>query len=411
MRMIEVDVTMGKSEVVFAGIPFKNPILLSAADHTHSLNQLKKHIDNGAGGIIAKTLCQFQYMLDQKEIARYMAFDADHKPIAGKVGSDYTFMSRGGMMSEEEGWMADLEEAQRYASKVGANIIGSLWGEVDWMAEKAREMEQIGLKAVELDIGCPHLDGIHANEKVDKSVGNFLARCQGVKQVVDACNIPVIIKMSADTGGEWPPIIDYLKEIGVGGITVHNRFVGFMPDIETHTPFMDTWTGVGGPWVLPITCYRINIVRKADPEMPIIATNGAYNGEDIARFLLAGASLVQCASTPMLKGSRWVGNTIKEFDAYLERKNISAMDLIGKATDAALTREQLFDIHRQAVVDHEKCTKCGICVDRCPWEALSVAEGKTTVKSKEKGVHAGCIGCGMCVVVCPTKAINLENLA
>lgn len=401
---------MGSTEVIFAGIRFKNPVLMSAADHTHSLAQLKKHIDNGAAGIIPKTLCQFDYMLDQKKIARYNVYDSNLKLVKGKIGRDFTLQCRGGMMGEAEGWLDDLEEAAKYAEEHGAHIIGSLWGEPEWMAEKAAEMEKRGMKGVELDIGCPHLDGIHANEKVDKSVGNFLARCEGVKQVVEACNIPVIVKMSADTAGEWGPILKYLEEIGVAAITVHNRFVGFLPDVETQKPFLDTWSGVGGPWVVPITCYRISQVRKMAPNMPIIATNGCYDGLDIARFMLAGASVVQCASAPLIKGPKWVPKTIKEFENYLESKGQDAMELIGKATDAALTREQLFEIHRQSEVNHDTCTRCGICVERCPWEALSIRDGKVCIKPAEENTHEGCIGCGLCTMECPTQSIHLVDI-
>lgn len=398
---------MRSTEVTLAGIRFKNPLLLSAADHTHSLNQLKTHIDNGAAGIVPKTLCQFPYMLDQKKIARYQVFDSNLRPVAGKVGREFTLMSRGGMMSEEEGWMDVLAEAVKYAEDRDAHIIGSLWGEPEWMAEKAAEMEARGMKGVELDIGCPHLDGIHANEKVDKTVANFLGRCEGVKKVVDACHIPVIVKMSADTGGEWGPIIQYLREIGVGGVTVHNRFVGFLPDVETQRPFMDTWSGVGGPWIVPITCYRINQVRRLDRQMPILATNGCYDGLDVARFLLAGASVVQCASSPLILGPRWVTRTIRQFQEYLDRKDMDALDLIGKASDAALSREQLFDIHKISCVDDDECVRCGICVERCPWEALSLEDGSIRVKPSAEGQHEGCIGCGMCTLVCPKQAIHL----
>lgn len=401
---------MSRTEVVFAGLHFKNPILVSAADHTHSLEQLKRHIDNGVGGIVPKTLCQYPYMVNQKKIARYMIFDSMLNPVKGKIGRDCTFMCRGGMMSEEEGWMQDLTEAAAYAKKAGAHIIGSLWGDPEWMAEKAAEMEKNGLSGVELDIGCPHLDGIHANENVGKEVGNFLSRCKGVKKVVDACNIPVIIKMSADTGGEWEPIISYLKEIGVAAVTVHNRFVGFLPDIETQKPFLDTWSGVGGPWVVPITCYRISQVRKMDPQMPIIATNGAYDGNDVARFLLSGATVVACATAPMIKGFDWMKKMISDFDAYLERKAVCAQELIGRAADAALTREQLFEIHKQSEINEDICIKCGICIDRCPWEALSMKNGRIQVLPAQEGRHAGCIGCGMCTMVCPKQAIRLVDI-
>lgn len=72
-----------------------------------------------------------------------------------------------------------------------------------------------------------------------------------------------------------------------------------------------------------------------------------------------------------------------------------------------------------AVVNEEKCTACGACVNICPKNIITIlpVSSKVTVKcsSKDKGkktrtvCQTGCIGCGICAKSCPKEAISLEN--
>jgi ferredoxin len=53
-----------------------------------------------------------------------------------------------------------------------------------------------------------------------------------------------------------------------------------------------------------------------------------------------------------------------------------------------------------AIVDQEKCTACGTCVDGCPVQAI-------TIKDKAVVDKENCIDCGVCVDGCPQEAISL----
>lgn len=71
------------------------------------------------------------------------------------------------------------------------------------------------------------------------------------------------------------------------------------------------------------------------------------------------------------------------------------------------------------VINPEKCTGCGLCVNVCPKKIIELVEEKFTVhikcKSIDKGTFVrkickvGCIGCGVCVKICPVNDIVLEN--
>lgn len=58
-----------------------------------------------------------------------------------------------------------------------------------------------------------------------------------------------------------------------------------------------------------------------------------------------------------------------------------------------------------AVVNHEDCTGCGTCVDRCEVNAVAL-KGPEDLASVNPD---RCLGCGNCVPTCPAEAISLEH--
>ena len=54
----------------------------------------------------------------------------------------------------------------------------------------------------------------------------------------------------------------------------------------------------------------------------------------------------------------------------------------------------------QALVIPERCTGCGICVSECPYEAISLSDGKAVVE------ESLCVGCGACVPICLEDALD-----
>lgn len=53
------------------------------------------------------------------------------------------------------------------------------------------------------------------------------------------------------------------------------------------------------------------------------------------------------------------------------------------------------------VTDSEKCTLCGVCVDRCQFGAREIVDDSMVVNSEL------CFGCGLCVSTCSSNAITL----
>lgn len=54
-----------------------------------------------------------------------------------------------------------------------------------------------------------------------------------------------------------------------------------------------------------------------------------------------------------------------------------------------------------AAIDKANCTAYGICIDKCPFDALA-PEGKLATVDRDK-----CVGCGVCQSQCSFKAVAL----
>ncbi len=55
-----------------------------------------------------------------------------------------------------------------------------------------------------------------------------------------------------------------------------------------------------------------------------------------------------------------------------------------------------------AKVDTDKCTGCGVCVEVCPLEGISLNDDLAVIDEDT------CTECGLCVGECPNGAISLN---
>jgi len=74
---------------------------------------------------------------------------------------------------------------------------------------------------------------------------------------------------------------------------------------------------------------------------------------------------------------------------------------------ALLDAESVWPRRRHlAVINHEECTQCGTCAERCPFDAITMsADDEPLVDGAE------CRGCGLCSTGCPAEAIAMQPLS
>jgi MinD superfamily P-loop ATPase len=63
--------------------------------------------------------------------------------------------------------------------------------------------------------------------------------------------------------------------------------------------------------------------------------------------------------------------------------------------------EEIFAGRYKAVIDHKKCTLCGLCIEHCRFDAISMGNDQINIS------ETSCDGCFLCSRICPEKAIEM----
>lgn len=329
---------MGRLDVSVGRTALKNPLIAGSAEHMIDAFGVLRALDAGVGAVVVKSINEMQRGKDQLQRAEYMLLDEQWREIPWSKDAPATaFMAtRSGLTPQAfDAWLEQTARLDRDAKAMDACAIASLIvADLDKTVAMAKQIEQAGLRILELNIGTPYASqakGVVATE-LDPARVTMI-----VSAVRQAITIPLWVKITGQSE-RVPDLAAAAFAAGGEAVVMAGRLLGFIPDVETMAPFLGTTLGVGGYWNLPLTCHWLSVSRQAlGPDKPLIATNGAQSGLDVARMMLAGAHAVEMASNVMLRGTETLSFALAELTAYLQQKNINAADLVGVAADKRKT--------------------------------------------------------------------------
>lgn len=389
------------------GVKFRNPIVIASATPSKDADYMKRAVDAGCGGIIAKTVT-FEPLLHKYVSPRFTVL---HKKGWPHCFSNYSceFLAQ---HSPEE-WAEELRITAEYCKKNGVALVGSISGRsMEEWAKLAKMVEETGVEMLELNFGCPHPRDL--GYKSGQELGSDPDAAAAVtKVVVDAVKIPVFVKLTAEAV-DPTYVAKRVKEAGAKGLTVVNRFPALEIDINTGRPILhSTFAGVNGPWMRPIMLKWVAKVAR-DPEinLPISATNGIWSWEDVVKSIMVGASTVQTCTALMYsrKGFGMISEYTKKLEQYMEEhgyENIEAMR--GITLPQILTWDKVDrETQNVSVVDQDKCTGCKLCQNWC-FRGPAMSYVDVNGKTKAYIDPNKCDGCGLCASLCPQDAIHMEG--
>jgi dihydroorotate dehydrogenase (NAD+) catalytic subunit len=314
----------------------RNPVIAGPADHLIDEEGVRRVLKTGVGAVVLKSVNETQNAKDQLQSAEYLALDEHWHPVPWGPNAPRatTIANRTGLgPASFPQW---LDRAIRMDREARANdivaVASVILADMDHAIDMARQIEQAGIRVLELNIGTPY-----AREAKQNTVTTELdpARVEMIVSAVrKAVSIPIWVKTTGQSE-RVPDLAGAAFRAGADSVIMAGRLLGLIPDIDTFKPMLDTALGIGGYWNLPITCYWLAVSRaKLGRDRPLIGINGAQNGLDVARMMLAGASAVELASAVQLRGYDVLSTAITELERYLAEKNLRAADLIGRAADA-----------------------------------------------------------------------------
>lgn len=305
----------------FVGLNLRTPLIVASGPASHDVKQIGLAEEKGFGAVVLKTVCSEKYdHMRYWPRPRYKLLDWD-KQIDGR-SKQFT------LYSYEQGYSGTLEAywefIQACKSKAHIPIIGSAFADVteDWI-DLARRIEENGADAVELDISSPHRPG---------SLGFETTFVEAITGVVKAVKIPVLVKLAPGSDVVGQSIA--AEKCGASAVTLCNRMRGLDVDIESQRVILHGYyAGVGGTWAKYYNFLNVAEAARAI-KIPISATGGIMNADDVIAYVLLGASTVQILSVVMVNGWDVVSKIHSGILSYMQRKGIDSLEEIrGKALE------------------------------------------------------------------------------
>ena len=274
-----------------AGVRFKNPIVVGSATPTMNAKAMKKGIDGGAGAVIAKSLFGEGGKLG-REFPRPRFKLIDYREYPGypdKLPHAFTLRSLEECSAYDyPTYMKDIDKAKDLVGDTGV-VIASLSGSsMDEWIEMCTLVNKTKADWVELNNSCPFA----ADMGIKMGAGAVDLTYQFVKACKEVLKKPFSVKITPQTND--PVIIaKQVEEAGANAVNMSARLSGITLDIETAKPYpFGAIGGYGGPYLMG---YGLKLVGQAAKELkiPIIAGLGTWEWQDIVRYLMVGATLVQ----------------------------------------------------------------------------------------------------------------------
>ena len=393
----------------FVGIKSPNPFWLASAPPTDKEYNVRRAFDAGWGGVVWKTL-GFDPHIVNVNGPRYGAVYGADRRLLGLNNIE---------LITDRPLEVNLREIKRvkrdYPDRAMVVSLMVPCEEDPWKTILPM-VEETGADGIELNFGCPH--GMS-----ERGMGSAVGQVpEYIEMVTRWCKkhtrMPVIVKLTPNiTDVRYPA-----RAANAGGadavslINTVSSITSVNLDTFSPEPSIDgkgSHGGYCGPAVKPIALNMVaEIARDAETRgLPISGIGGVTTWRDAAEFLSLGAANVQVCTAAMTYGFKIVEEMAAGLSSYLDDKEMSLPDLVGRATPNVTDWQYLnLNYVTKARIDQNACIKCGRCYAACEdtsHQAISMSPERVF-----EVIDAECVACNLCVNVCPVEnCITMEELA
>jgi dihydroorotate dehydrogenase (fumarate) len=285
----------------YLGLTLKNPVVASASPLSESLDNIRRLEDHGIGAVVLPSLFEEQLNLESN------ALDADLSRGAEGFSESLTYLPD--LHDYNLGPEGYLELIRKAKAAVKVPIIPSLNGvsQGGW-TKYAREMEQAGADAIELNIYSIAADPERSGVEVERS---FAELVQTVKQSV---RIPLAVKLSHF----FSAIANFgrrLDSAGADALVLFNRF--YQPDLDIESLEVVPSLTLSRPAELLLRLHWVAILYgkvRAD----LAVTGGVHSAEDVVKSVMVGARVAMMTSALLQNGIAHLDGVLRELARWME---------------------------------------------------------------------------------------------
>ncbi len=212
----------------------------------------------------------------------------------------------------------DIPFIRQFDTKLIVNLAGHSIEEYQRVAEKISAAD---VDLLELNISCPNI------KEGGVAFGTNAAMAEKVvSEVKKVVNKPMIVKLSPNV----TDITEIAKAAEAGGadaLSLINTLFGMRIDVYKRRPILaQKMGGFSGPAIKPVAVRMVYQVNKAC-NLPIVAMGGVATGEDVAEFIMAGATMVATGTTNLVEPDCPV-RILRELEEFMDKTGVKDINEI-----------------------------------------------------------------------------------
>ncbi len=285
----------------YLGMKLSNPIVASASPLTGELDNIRRLEDHGIGAVVLPSLFEEQLNIESEAIDSDLSRGTDAFPEALTYLPDLTTYNLG-----PDGYLDLIRKAK---ASVQVPIIASLNGvsQGAWI-RYAREMEQAGADAIELNIYSLVTDPSCTGAKAEQN------DCDLVRAMTLSVHTPVAVKLSHF----FTAPVNLAKRLdasGASALVLFNRF--YQPDFDIEALEIVPNLTLSHSSELPLRLHWVAIIFghiKAD----LAITGGVHEAGDVIKSLMAGARVAMMTSALLQNGIEHLDSVRESFSRWME---------------------------------------------------------------------------------------------
>ena len=298
---------MRNMEAQMYGVKLQNPLVVGASSFTARLKKIKEMESAGVAAIVVKSLFEEEIQLERMHMEESLN---QYNNLHAEMISQYPAMDHAGNREH-------LLMVKHIKESVSIPVIASVNAVTpDGWVQYAVDLANMGVDALELNFYTLPVKETVSPHKIEED------QCEILRSVKSNVSIPVGVKISP----YYTHLFHFsqsLENAGADGITMFNRF--FQPDIDIvnekeMTTFSFSQTGDN------LLHLRWIGLLKDRVSIPLTASNGVLDGEDMIKALLSGADSAQVVSTLYKNGVGHLTAMLNELEKWMTDNEYESID-------------------------------------------------------------------------------------
>ncbi|OGB69956.1 MAG: hypothetical protein A2Y94_08885 [Caldithrix sp. RBG_13_44_9] len=308
----------------YLGLHLKNPLIIASSTLVQNVKGIKEAEAAGAGAVVLRSLFE--------EIIREETQKQQGEVYSGHPEEYDYILSELNLQYGPQNYLKLISEAK---TKVKIPVVASInCTSPKWWLSYAKQVEQAGADALELNLSLMPTDPGKTSLDIEQEFLNV------IKAARDNIKLPIAVKI----GPYFTSLSRFANQMcgsGIKGLVLFNRFYQFDIDIDQNEIVGVNW--YSHPSEMSLSLRWISILYR-HINCELAATTGIHDAKAVIKQLLAGAQVVEIASTIYLNGFTVVKKILSELTTWMDQHHYQKIsDFRGKLSLSKQKNPELYE--------------------------------------------------------------------